>query len=330
MSRQDPDRRQVRRRVTRHASSADLPRLPRSLAIGLKTPVGKVVGQVRWIDTAELLLLTPGRVAETGDLPARIALSNAEFADVTLRVLQTEDPWSTVGGVIHVARWMPKDDDTKARLEAFMRQTNAIVFGVDYSHPRSTNERQLAATEAKKKEADREALKALRERLAGELGMATDRLASVMRRNRAWTLAAALAGIFLGALLGLLGNDFRVLRVLLWRLDPARAIELGVLEGAALAGEDFSGATIDLVKFRESRLVGASFRGAALDHADFTGADLRRADLRQAKLTDAVIVNASLAGARFAGANLRGAAIRGDLGGRTFAAHCSTPPPRGR
>lgn len=318
--------------MVRHASPADLPRLARPLAIGLKTPVGKVVGQVRWIDTAELLLLTPGRVVEPGDLPARIALSSAEYADVTLRVLQVEDPWSTVGGVLQVARWMPKDEETKARLEAFMRQTNAIVFGIDYAHPRSTNERQLAATEAKKKEADRETLKALREKLAGELGVATGRLASVVRRNRAWTLAAALTGILLGGLLGLLGNDFRLLRVLLWRVDPARAIELGVLEGAALAGEDFSGANIDLVKFRESRLVGASFRSASLDHADFTGADLRRADLRQAKLTDAVMVNASLTGARFAGADLRGAAIRGDLGaadfrGALFDATTSWPSP---
>ncbi len=328
----DQDRRQAKRRVARHASPADLPRLARPLAIGLKTPVGKVVGQVRWIDSNELLLLTPGRVAEAGDVPARIALSSAEFADVTLRVLQGEDPWSTAGGVLQVARWMPKDDETRARLEAFMRETNAIVFGVDYAHPRSTNERQLAATEAKKKELEREALKALRERLAGELGEGAARLASVVRRNRAWTRAAAATGLLIGAVLGLLGNDFRLLRVLLWRVDPARAIELGVLEGAALAGEDFGGADIDLVKFRDSRLVGASFRRASLDHADFTGADLRRADLRGAKLTDAVMVNASLAGTRFAGADLRGAAIRGDLAaadlrGALFDATTSWPSP---
>ncbi len=313
MPNRDQDRRQTRRRVARHASPADLPRLPRPLAIGLKTPVGKVVGQVRWIDTFELLLLTPGRVAEAGEIPARIALSTTDFADVTLRVLQVEDPWSTAGGVLQVARWMPKDDETLARLEAFMRSTNAIVFGIDYAHPRSTNERQLAATEAKKKEIEREALAALRGRHSGELAESTSRHASVVRRNRAFTLGAGLSGLLLGAVLGLLGDDFRLLRVLLWRVDPARAIELGVLEGATLAGEDFSGAKIDLVKFRESRLVGASFRGASLDHADFTGADLRRADLREAKLTDSVIVNSALAGARFAGADLRGAAIRADL-----------------
>ncbi|MEV5544170.1 pentapeptide repeat-containing protein [Saccharopolyspora shandongensis] len=89
--------------------------------------------------------------------------------------------------------------------------------------------------------------------------------------------------------------------------------------GAALAGVDLEGATLDFANLSGANLREVNFADANLNRAKLRNADLSRANLSSAKLRDADLNVTNLSSASFSGANLNGAELGAAfIGGAVF------------
>ncbi|MFO0755169.1 MAG: DUF2169 domain-containing protein [Byssovorax sp.] len=90
----------------------------------------------------------------------------------------------------------------------------------------------------------------------------------------------------------------------------ASAPNLRLVKDCSFPEADFSGATLTLSNFRETKLGGASFEGAKLENADLSGCDLSRARLARIEAPEARFIRTDLGHANVTAANLMNAILQ--------------------